>query len=427
MKKLKFGSLRNKIIAVIIGSSIISTPLSAKINSIIMEYAHVNDSFGIYVNTLISLIITTVIAQLFISGIVIKPLKTLLAATKKIAAGDLSVELEHTKRGNDEISELAEGFQQMTSHLHSVVRNINETTNHIAAAVEQLATNSDNTATVSEQISAAIQGVASGSEEQASGIERIASAMDIVSNEIDDISENTRTINELSQANTKIAENGVEAVDRTVNQMGSIQNSVSESDSSILVLQERSKEIGQFLTVITNIAEQTNLLALNAAIEAARAGESGKGFAVVAEEVRKLAEESSQSAQQIAVLVNEIQNQTKTSVDTMKQVIEEVQLGINMTTDTKDIFHHISKSMLDMNGQVQNILEGSQKISDSTHVVTSEVGEVSSIAQQNSQNSMSVSAASQEQLAAIEEVSTSTKELAKIAENLQALSAKFQV
>ncbi|MFB6468573.1 methyl-accepting chemotaxis protein [Cytobacillus sp. Hz8] len=427
MKKLKFGSLRNKIIAVIIGSSIISTPLSAKINSIIMEYAHVNDSFGIYVNTLISLIITTVIAQLFISGIVIKPLKTLLAATKKIAAGDLSVELEHTKRGNDEISELAEGFQQMTSHLRSVVRNINETTNHIAAAVEQLATNSDNTATVSEQISAAIQGVASGSEEQASGIERIASAMDIVSNEIDDISENTRTINELSQANTKIAENGVEAVDRTVNQMGSIQNSVSESDSSILVLQERSKEIGQFLTVITNIAEQTNLLALNAAIEAARAGESGKGFAVVAEEVRKLAEESSQSAQQIAVLVNEIQNQTKTSVDTMKQVIEEVQLGINMTTDTKDIFHHISKSMLDMNGQVQNILEGSQKIFDSTHVVTSEVGEVSSIAQQNSQNSMSVSAASQEQLAAIEEVSTSTKELAKIAENLQALSAKFQV
>nr|WP_159433170.1 HAMP domain-containing methyl-accepting chemotaxis protein [Bacillus massilionigeriensis] len=424
---MRFKSLSNKIISIIILASLISTPLSAKINELVMEFANVNESFGIYLNTFISLIITPLIATIFIRYILIKPLKNLLEATNKIAEGDLNIEVGLPKGRKDELSELADSFQKMTENLRSVVSNINDTTNHIASAVTQLSSNSDNTAMVSEQISAAIQGVASGSEEQASGMEKISTAMNIVNNEIDDISKKTNAISDLSQNNTTIACNGVESIDETVSQMGSIQQSVSQSDASLQVLQERSKEIGQFLTVISSIADQTNLLALNAAIEAARAGEYGKGFAVVAEEVRKLAEESSQSAQQIAVLVNEIQNQTSNSVATMKQVIEEVQLGINMTRNGKDIFHNISSSMTNLDIQVQGILQGSKKISESAHEVTSSVSNVLSIAKQNSQNSMDVSAASEEQLASIEEVSTSMKELEKIAENLQLLTKKFSV
>ncbi len=427
LKKMRFKSLSNKIISIIILASLISTPLSAKINELVMEFANVNESFGIYLNTFISLIITPLIATIFIRYILIKPLKNLLEATNKIAEGDLNIEVGLPKGRKDELSELADSFQKMTENLRSVVSNINDTTNHIASAVTQLSSNSDNTAMVSEQISAAIQGVASGSEEQASGMEKISTAMNIVNNEIDDISKKTNAISDLSQNNTTIACNGVESIDETVSQMGSIQQSVSQSDASLQVLQERSKEIGQFLTVISSIADQTNLLALNAAIEAARAGEYGKGFAVVAEEVRKLAEESSQSAQQIAVLVNEIQNQTSNSVATMKQVIEEVQLGINMTRNGKDIFHNISSSMTNLDIQVQGILQGSKKISESAHEVTSSVSNVLSIAKQNSQNSMDVSAASEEQLASIEEVSTSMKELEKIAENLQLLTKKFSV
>lgn len=427
LDKIKFRSIRLKMIAVIVIASIISTPLSSKLNSFVMELGDVNESFGIYINTVINLVIATVIVAIFTRWIIIKPLQTLLEATKKVADGDLNVEVDFSKRVDDEISQLAKGFHQMTEHLKMVVSKINDTSNRITVSVDQLSVNSENTAFVSEQISTAIQGVAAGSEEQTAGMEKIAAAMNIVNNEIDDITRNTEAISHQSKLNTSVAEDGEKTVDRTVKQMGLIQNSVSQSDHSIQMLQEQTKEIGQFLTVITDIANQTNLLALNAAIEAARAGEAGKGFAVVAEEVRKLAEQSNASAQQIAELVNEIQKQTGESVSTMKHVIEDVQEGIIMTNETKDIFHRISQSMTAMNDQMEKILNGGLKISGSAGEATAAVSAVTSIANMNSQNSMSVSAASQEQLASIDEVANSTKELAEVAEDLQKLTHIFKI
>ncbi|MGN7398419.1 methyl-accepting chemotaxis protein [Cytobacillus praedii] len=426
LDKIKFRSIRLKMIAVIVIASIISTPLSSKLNAYVMDLVDVHKSFGIYINTIINLLIATIIVAIFTRWIIIKPLQTLLEATKKVAQGDLNVEVDFSRRVDDEISQLSVGFMQMADHLKTVVRKLNDTSDRITVSVSQLSANSENTALVSEQISAAIQGVAAGSEEQTNGMEKIAAAMNVVSIEIDDISRNTEIISNQSRINTSVAEEGENTVDRTVKQMDLIQNSVSQSDHSIQKLQEQTKAIGQFLTVITDIANQTNLLALNAAIEAARAGEAGKGFAVVAEEVRKLAEQSNESAQQIAELVNEIQKQTGDSVATMKHVIEDVQEGIIMTNETKEIFHRISQSMADMNGQMEKILNGGKMISGSAGEVTAAVSAVSSIANLNSQNSMSVSAASQEQLASIDEVASSTKELAEVAEDLQKLTHIFK-
>ncbi|WP_056683486.1 methyl-accepting chemotaxis protein [Cytobacillus solani] len=427
LDKIKFRSIRLKMIAVIVIASIISTPLSSKLNEYVMDFVDVHKSFGIYINTIINLIIATFIVAVFTRWIIINPLRKLLEATNKVSEGDLSVEVDFSKRVDDEISQLAKGFQQMTEHLKNVVSKINHTSDRITVSVNQLSANSENTALVSEQISAAIQGVAAGSEEQTAGMEKIAAAMNVVSNEIDDISRNTQVISNQSRMNTAVAEEGEKTVDRTVKQMSLIQNSVSQSDHSIQMLQEQTKEIGQFLTVITDIANQTNLLALNAAIEAARAGEAGKGFAVVAEEVRKLAEQSNESALQIAELVNEIQKQTGDSVATMKHVIDDVQEGIIMTNETKDIFHRISQSMAEMNGQMEKILNGGKMISGSAAEVTAAVSAVSSIANLNSHNSMSVSAASQEQLASIDEVASSTKELEEVAEDLQKLTHIFKI
>ncbi|MBP2241128.1 methyl-accepting chemotaxis protein [Cytobacillus eiseniae] len=426
LKKIKFRSIRLKMIGVIVFASLISTPLSSNLNKHVMNLIEVPASFGIYINTFINLLIATIIVALFTRWIIITPLEKLLKATNMVAEGDLNVNIDFSSRVDDEISQLAKSFKQMTEHLQLVVKEINHTSDRIVVSVDQLSTNSDCTATVSEQISTAIQGVAAGSEEQMAGMERIAEAMNIVNSEINDISHNTEAISSQSQLNTAVAEEGEKAVDQTVKQMGLIQSSVSESDHSIQMLQEQTKEIGQFLTVITDIANQTNLLALNAAIEAARAGEAGKGFAVVAEEVRKLAEQSNESAQQIAELVNVIHKQTGDSVATMKHVIEDVQEGIIMTNETKDIFHRISHSMVDMNSQMSKILDGSKMIEDSANDVTSAVTAVTSIAQLNNQNSMSVSAASQEQLASVDEVANSTKDLAQIADNLQKLTHKFK-
>lgn len=417
----KFRSLRNKMILVILVASLISTPVSTYLNALLGHYVH--ESFGILINTIINLIITTTIAALFMRWIVIIPLNSLIETMKRLGDGDLSVSV--TKKANDEIGQLADGFMQMKQNLSTLVGKINDTSSQIHTAAEMLSVNSMEANKVSEQISIAIQEVATGSEEQTKGMEKIVRAVSVFNNEITDITKNTKEMANLSKQATQYAIQGEQAVEKTVEQMDQIQHSVGDSDRSIQLLQERSKEIGQFLNVITDIANQTNLLALNAAIEAARAGEAGKGFAVVAEEVRKLAEQSNQSAGQIAVLVNEIQDNTMTTVKTMQKVTEEVKVGIDITKETKEKFNIISQSMSGMTRQVNSTQSASEKISTNVEEVTSSVEQVTVIAKENSNNSINVSAAAQEQLSTQEEITSSVNSLVQIATDLESLTKQF--
>ncbi|MEQ2466845.1 methyl-accepting chemotaxis protein [Niallia hominis] len=420
-----FHSLRTKMIIIILFATFFSTMISFKLHEIIHESGIFPEAFGIFVNTIINLVFVTIIVSLFTRRIIISPLKKLLNSTKRITEGDLDIEIN--KASNDEIGQLTDEFILMKEFIRNLVLKVNETSEHINASAEKLTANTVETSYVSEQISSSIQSVAAGSEEQTKGMEFIVDSVAVVNNEIKDIAKNTEEMVKNTNDTVLKAKEGQEVVESTVTQMSLIQNSVKESNDSIVLLQERSQEIGQFLNVITEIADQTNLLALNAAIEAARAGEAGKGFAVVAEEVRKLAEQSNQSAKQIAVLVNEIQKDTMSSVKTMKRVTEEVKDGINITNDTKQKFSIISNSMLSMSSQMKDILDAATKISTNIVEVAGSVDQVTGIAKENSQNSMNVSEASQEQLAAIEEIATSTKSLAKIADDLVELTKTIRV
>ncbi|MGN8842266.1 methyl-accepting chemotaxis protein [Niallia sp. HCP3S3_B10] len=420
-----FHSLRTKMIIIILFATFFSTMISFKLHEIIHESGIFPEAFGIFVNTIINLVFVTIIVSLFTRRIIISPLKKLLNSTKRITEGDLDIEIN--KASNDEIGQLTDEFILMKEFIRNLVLKVNETSEHINASAEKLTANTVETSYVSEQISSSIQSVAAGSEEQTKGMEFIVDSVAVVNNEIKDIAKNTEEMVKNTNDTVLKAKEGQEVVESTVTQMSLIQNSVKESNDSIVLLQERSQEIGQFLNVITEIADQTNLLALNAAIEAARAGEAGKGFAVVAEEVRKLAEQSNQSAKQIAVLVNEIQKDTLSSVKTMKRVTEEVKDGINITNDTKQKFSIISNSMLSMSSQMKDILDAATKISTNIVEVAGSVDQVTGIAKENSQNSMNVSEASQEQLAAIEEIATSTKSLAKIADDLVELTKTIRV
>lgn len=426
MKKYRiFRSLRTKMIVIIFFATLFSTMISFKLHEMIREFGMIPPEFSIFVNTIINLVFVTVIVALFTRRIIISPLKKLLHSTKKITEGELDIEINKTS--NDEIGQLTDEFILMKEFIRNLVQKVNETSEHINTSAEKLTANTVETSYVSEQISSAIQSVAAGSEEQTKGMEFIVDAVAVVNDEIKDITKNTEEMVKSTNNTVLKAKEGQAVVDNTVTQMSLIQNSVKESNNSIVLLQERSQEIGQFLNVITEIADQTNLLALNAAIEAARAGEAGKGFAVVAEEVRKLAEQSNESAKQIAVLVNEIQKDTLSSVKTMKRVTEEVKDGINITNDTKEKFTIISESMLTMSDQMKNILEAANKISTNIVEVAGSVDQVTGIAKENSQNSMNVSEASQEQLAAIEEITSSTKSLAKIADDLVELTKTIHV
>ena len=190
-------------------------------------------------------------------------------------------------------------------------------------------------------------------------------------------------VTELAIHTMEQAEIGGQAVTDTVNQMTSIQSSVSESNQMIRSLSERSKEVGTILNVITGIAEQTNLLALNAAIEAARAGEHGKGFAVVADEVRKLAEQSQQSATEIFNIIQGIQKDTENSVGMMAKVTEDVKEGMAISNEAIEKFGQILKSTQEITPQMDDISKTVQNVQVAIEELNATANELENMAKSN--------------------------------------------
>jgi methyl-accepting chemotaxis protein len=200
------------------------------------------------------------------------------------------------------------------------------------------------------------------------------------------------------------ASTGNVSVKEVTNQMNKIYESVKISTSEVKGLEDRSTEIGRIIDTITRIAEQTNLLALNAAIEAARAGEHGKGFAVVAGEVRKLAEESKTSAIQISHLLKEIEAQAKQAYQNMEVNTEEVTLGISTVEDVTEQFSTIMEDVFAAQEQMNKMTKATGEIDGYSFKVMEAVMGLSEVAKQAAAYAEEVAAASQEELASIEEL-----------------------
>jgi methyl-accepting chemotaxis protein len=371
-------------------------------------------------------IVTAIIIGYVVSLIIAKPIVAMKQIAERIAEGDLMTEVKKIKN-RDEIGDLAHAFEQMAVNLRNIIQHVGLNADQVARTAEQLKTSADETSKATQQIAHAIEQVASGAETQMTGTEESATAMEEMATGIQRIAENASVVSETSLDTLQNAESGRQSVQQAVAQMNSIAQSVQTSDSTIQLLNVRSHEIEKILEVIKSIADQTNLLALNAAIEAARAGEQGRGFTVVAEEVRKLAEQSAGSANQITELIKEIQTETKRSVDEMNHVKQEVQAGIAITSETEQKFLLIVRSMGQVADQVQEMSATAEQISAGSQQVTASVIHMADISRQTSASSQNVASTVEEQLASMEEISRSAAVLSEMSENLQALIRQFQV
>jgi len=209
--------------------------------------------------------------------------------------------------------------------------------------------------------------------------------------------------------------------------MQQISTGSEQIQQAVEELAQGSQEISNIVDVIANIAGQTNLLALNAAIEAARAGEQGRGFAVVAEEVRKLAEESHKSSQQIAELVKRNQIDMEKAVMVSKDGKASIISGIEAVNSADETFknivqviHHLSDEIAAISGSIDSMADGSKAMLHS-------IEEIDAISKNSSAEAQSVSAATEEQSASMQEIAAASQSLAHLATELQDLIVKFKV
>lgn len=371
-------------------------------------------------------VIAAIVLGLTISIMLSRPIIKITDAVTVVAKGDLTIE-DIVVKNRDETGILATSFNQMVHSLKNLIQQAQLNSEQVAASAEELLASAEMTNSATETITTSIQEIANGSELQLQSIEETAQGIHEMSTGIQIIAQNSNSVHVKATESTEKAVDGNRTITSAVEQMNSINSSIGQLSTVIAGLGEQSKQIGLIVQVISDIAAQTNLLALNAAIEAARAGEQGRGFAVVADEVRKLAEQSSGSAEQISLLISSIQSETNKAIESMQATTTEVKGGITLVHRAGVAFGEIQTSIDEVSKQIGDVSAAAEQISASTEEMVATIDTVASIAEQASSSTQNVSSSTEEQLASMQEITASATALTKMAEELQLLVGQFKI
>ncbi len=383
---------------------------------------HFRNSMIIY--SVVGILAGFIIAFL-IAFSVYAPLRRIGDAVQKTSEGDLTQQVP--TRANDEPGRLAQLVNVMVEKMSDLIRKTNELIINVSQSSSQLLTSSETSAATMENMNLRANEMRSSANVQAELTSRSKAAINDMSAAIQQVAENAQEVSGSAISATSRAQDGEQQIEKAIDQMDVISHTVNSSATIVEGLGAKSQEIGQIVDLITNIATQTNLLALNAAIEAARAGEQGKGFAVVAEEVRKLAEESGEAAKRIADLIKEIQVEADRAVSAMEDGTREVANGTEVVSSAGEAFHHIITAVTTVNEQIQEMSAASQEMAASAETAIDSIEKTTDAAESNSEIAENISQLAQEQMAGIEEITSSLDNLNQIVGDLQEGISYFKV
>ncbi|MGP0578792.1 methyl-accepting chemotaxis protein [Paenibacillus peoriae] len=373
-----------------------------------------------------SIFIVAILVVYLLIRHMVSPLTKLSASVNTIAKGDLTHEPLLFK-SKDEIGTLARDFNDMTMNLRNLITQVNDTSMLVASSSQELSASAQATNRAGEHSVNVTIELADGAHTQLENLEGSYKAVQDMSRFISDIAGNADIAMNKAADNVQKARLGRESMDSTTSQMGVVSESIGDLSSIIHTLGSHSKEIENIVGTIASIAEETNLLSLNAAIEAARAGEEGQGFAVVAGSVRKLAERSANSATQISELISLIIAQMDKAGETMKRSTDEMMQGKELIISAGRSFSEIEVSISDMSSQSEQISATVRDLALISEGLVEAIQNTVMVSNHTAEGAKSLSASSEQQLAAMQEVESSAALLSSLAEKLQVLVENFKI
>lgn len=388
-------------------------------------YAELSKLKAKYIIFALIMLLLALAATFIVAERITRPINILSRKSEAIASGDFTVAVNFG--GNDEIKQLADSFNHISSSLRSLVQKIIASTFEVEKSAVEMENSTREATQVSEQLAATVSDLAQGASEQAKAVEKGAFMIENIHKSMQKIADNVQNSTLLADKAQEAVEKGFQAVIEQLAITSQNMEAASLAASSIQELAEKSKRIEKIVEVISSIAEQTNLLALNAAIEAARAGEQGRGFAVVADEVRKLAEETARSSREIASLIQENLASTERAVKQMEETQKLAGSQEKSVQEVKTFFDQIKERTLEIAAQIKQIAAAVEEINKSTLEVSDTISSLASIAEENAASTEEAAAATEEQSASIQLISEHAGRLLSEAKKLREEASVFRV
>ncbi|WP_160669635.1 methyl-accepting chemotaxis protein [Clostridium sp. C8-1-8] len=378
--------------------------------------------------SIIDMVLTLILNIMFavgISNFIAKNINIIRNGLNKAANGDLTYKV--SIKSKDEFGQLAESFNEMSDGMHNLIGEVKESSLVMEKTAVTISTMSEDVATAVNDVAKTIDQVASGSSEQAHDIEQGVYEVQQLITELKEMYDQIDTMTNLAMVTQEMTEDGITTMDvlseksvETNKSSENIEDAVNDMTSSV-------GTIKSFTNIINEIAEQTNLLALNAAIEAARAGEAGKGFAVVADEIRKLAEQVTESTKEIGSIIDLVDGKSKNAIKAMSSTKAAINSQSDSVDQTKNNLQNISEYMKELSKAIKNVKASIDGVNKSKDQIMESMQNMSAISEETAASTEEVSASTEEIAATMDEFNQNSTILKDISINLEEKIDRFKL